>query len=140
MIRQDLVDAILAKMKLITKANGFRSDCGLNCFEWYEKKLEHKQFPAIIIRDPESPSYEESGVFFHSLKIEIDIAVIGKDSVLNNREIISDILKSFKEFKDESNRECKYGGSETLIEQKDFMYGGTRLIFTVEYESVPWEQ
>ena len=140
MKRQKIVDSILNNLKNIKKENGFYTSAGANCFEWLEKPLDKDSYPAIIVRDSEDGIQMSSSSWAHSLKIEVDILTNGKNSILEAREIISDVLKSFEIIEDEISFTCSYKGSETIKEQADFSYSGTRMIIIVEYETRPWEQ
>ncbi len=140
MERQNIVTVIVDILKKINKENGFYSNAGENCFEWYEKPLSKDDYPAIIVRDTEDNANTSAGSWDHNLRIEMDILTNGKKSIWNTREIISDVLKSFKEVEETINYSCSYKGSETLLEQADYAYGGTRVVFIVTYQTAPWEQ
>lgn len=140
MRRQKIVDALVLKMATIKTTNDFLTNIGENCFEWYEKRLDEKQYPAVIIRDTDSDCKDSSSnTFEHTLKIEIDIATKGKKPMVDMRKAMADVLKAFGSFQSESSRVCQYKGSESLIDQKDYTYGGTRLVFFVEYQAPEWE-
>ena len=137
--RELLVSALVTIMSTIKKENEFNTDIGSNCFEWYEKPLDAEQYPAIIIRDTDSDNIPASGSFNHILEIEIDIATKGKKPMPQMREAISDVLRAFGMFRNEQNYICAYKGSKSLIDQKDFTYGGTRMVFTINYSTSEWE-
>jgi hypothetical protein len=140
MKRQIIVDTIAEQMKLISAANGFYSEAGKNVFEWLEKPLDKDEYPAIIIRDV-SDDTNDSQILEHSLKVEVDIAISNKTTSLwDMREVTSDVLKAFGVIEDTINYQCQYLGSEFLVEQKDTIYGGVRLSFTVAYQTGRWEQ
>ena len=139
MVRQSIVDSIVKQMQKISSANGFYSEAGKNVYEWYSKPLGEGEYPAIIIRDV-SDSALDGGTLQHTLKIEIDIAIKGKDTVWNMREVTSDVLKAFGKFEDETNYQSTFNSSEFLTEQKDTLYGGVRLEFDVVYYTNRWEQ
>ena len=140
MKRQAFINSIIEKLETIKMSNGFYTDIGNNCFEWYEKPLNDEQYPALIVRDPSDICHDESSVLKHNLRIEIDIAIKGKKAIWDMREATSDVIKMFGQIKDELNLICSYKGSDTLIDQKDSLYGGTRLSFTIEYITRGWEQ
>lgn len=140
MKRQAFINSIIEKLETIKMSNGFYTDIGNNCFEWYEKPLNDEQYPALIVRDPSDTCHDEGSVLKHNLRIEIDIAIKGKKAIWDMREATSDVIKMFGQIKDELNLICSYKGSDTLIDQKDSLYGGTRLSFTIEYITRGWEQ
>lgn len=140
MKRQTIIDTIVEQMKLISAASGFYSEAGKNVFEWLEKPLDKDEYPAIIIRDVADDT-QDGQVLNHSLKIEVDIAISNKTTtVWDMREVTSDVLKVFGVVEDTINYQCAYLGSEFLLEQKDTVYGGVRLTFSVDYQTSRWEQ
>lgn len=140
MIRQTIVTESIDILKNIKKENGFYSSVGDNCFEWYEKKLDKEEYPAIFFRDSEDTVVISSSSWEHTLRIEIDIATNGKNTMLYAREIISDVLTAFKDIEKKINYETTYKGCETIQEQADYAYSGTRMVFTIKYNTRPWEQ
>ena len=139
MIRQKIIDVILENLKRIKRENGFYSDAGKNVFEWMEKTLEDRDFPALIVRDPSSKINTQS-LFQNVLKIEIDVATKGKNSIWNLREATSDVLKIFGELEDILNYKIEYLGFETVSEQRENMYSGTRMEFEITYHTRRFEQ
>jgi len=140
MKRQFIVDSIAQQLKLISAVNGFYSEAGKNVFEWLEKPLDKDEYPAIIVRDV-TDDVSDGQILEHSLKIEVDIAVSNKaTSLWDMREVTSDVLKAFGVLENTINYKCKYLGSDFLVEQKDTVYGGVRLTFSVSYETQRWEQ
>ena len=140
MKRLELVSSIVKKLKLIKVKKGFYTDIGNNCFEWYEKPLNDEHYPALIVRDPSDTCNDEGAVLKHKLRIEIDIAIKGKKAIWDMRKATRDVIKMFGQIKNELNIICSYKGSDTLIDKKDSLYGGTRLSFTIEYITRGWEQ
>lgn len=139
MIRQKVIDTIVENLKRIKRENGFYSDAGKNVFEWMEKTLEDRDFPALIIRDPSSKTISQS-LFQNILKIEVDVATKGKNSIWNMREATSDVLKIFGELEDILNYKIEYLGFEAVSEQRESMYSGTRMEFEITYHTRRFEQ
>jgi|GEM_PF-1962558 len=140
MKRQLIVTSIVEQMQLISSANGFYTEAGKNVFEWLEKPLDKGEYPAIIIRDIADDTID-SQTLEHVLKIEIDIAVSNKKTTTwDMREVTSDVLRAFGLLENIINYKCRYQGSDFLIEQKDSVYGGVRLSFTITYFTPRWEQ
>jgi hypothetical protein len=140
MKRQIIVTTIVEQMELISSANGFYSEAGKNVYEWLDKPLDKDEYPAIIIRDI-SDTTNDTQVLEHTLKIEVDIAVSnGKSTSWKMREVSSDVIKAFAQVEETLSYQCKYLGSDFLVEHKDSVYGGVRLEFTVSYQTSRWEQ
>ena len=140
MKRQKIITTIVEQMQLIRSANGFYSEAGKSVFEWLDKPLDKDEYPAIIVRDV-SDNTEDSQVLQHTLKIEVDIAVSNKAlTTWDMREVTSDVLKAFGNIEEVLSYECKYLGSDFLVDHKDSVYGGVRLGFLVKYHTGRWEQ
>jgi len=140
MKRQKIITTIVEQMQLIRSANGFYSEAGKSVFEWLDKPLDKDEYPAIIVRDV-SDNTEDSQVLQHTLKIEVDIAVSNKAlTTWDMREVTSDVLKAFGNIEEVLSYECKYLGSDFLVDHKDSVYGGVRLEFLVKYHTGRWEQ
>jgi len=139
LIRQNIVDEIVEQLRKISSANGFYSEAGKNVYEWLEKPLDFDEFPAIIVRDV-SDEVQDETVFYHKLKIEVDIAIKKDNVTWNLREISSDVLKAFGVVEENLGYRCFFKRSEFLVEHKDTLYGGARLEFEVSYETRRWEQ
>lgn len=139
MTRQKIVDVVLEKLKNIKIDKGFYSDAGKNVFEWMDKTLEDRDFPAIIIRDSSSKVSDQS-LLEHTLRVEVDVATKGKNSAWNMREVSSDVLKTFGIIEDVLNFKVSYLGFESLIEQRESMYSGTRMEFEITYHTRRFEQ
>ena len=139
MTRQKIVDVVLENLKNIKIDKGFYSDAGKNVFEWMDKTLEDRDFPALIIRDSSSKVNETSSLE-HILKIEVDIAIKGKNSIWSMREVSSDVLKTFGIVENILNFKINYLGFESLVEQRESMYSGTRMEFEVIYQTRKFEQ
>lgn len=140
MIRQNIVDEIVTQMKKIASSNGFYSEAGENVFEWLEKPFDTDELPGIVIRDISDSTTDDFTITNHVLKIEVDIAVSGRNATWNMREVTSDVMMAFKNVEDELGLICKCNGSDFIIEQKDTLYGGVRVEFDVIYQSRRWEQ
>ncbi len=141
MKRQSIVDSIVQELQKISSANGFYSEAGVNVYEWLSKPLDKDEYPAIIIRDIADDTTDDNQTLEHKLKVEVDIAINNKDKTTwDMREVTSDVLKAFGVVEDTLNYECKYNGSEFLVEHKDSVYGGVRLEFTITYHTGRWEQ
>ena len=139
MTRQKIVDVVLENLKNIKIDKGFYSDAGKNVFEWMDKTLEDRDFPAIIIRDSSSKVSDQS-LLEHILRVEVDVATKGKNSAWNMREVSSDVLKTFGIIEDALNFKVSYLGFESLVEQRESMYSGTRMEFEIIYHSRRFEQ
>lgn len=140
MKRQFIIDSIAEQLRLISATNGFYSEAGKNVFEWLEKPLDKDEYPAIIVRDV-TDDVSDGQILEHSLKIEVDVAVSNKSTSLwDMREVTSDVLKAFGNLENTINYKCRYLGSDFLVEQKDTIYGGVRITFSVSYETPRWEQ
>ena len=94
--RQQIVDAIDARLKTITTANGYNTDAGNNVFEWRSYPLdENSELPALVYRDTEEiESLAVGGYQLHTLTIEIEGYVVGANAARDLRALIADVIKA----------------------------------------------
>lgn len=93
-VRQQIVEAIDARLKTILKKNGYFSDVGNNVFEWRESGIAAAELPALVYRD----KVEEIEGFTmleydHRLVVDVDVvAEPGSVGVEEVRKIIADVF------------------------------------------------
>ena len=139
MVREKIVYALVEHLKEIRAKNGYSSEAGLGVYEWLTKPLQRDQFPAIIVRDI-ADEVQDDGVFEHRLKIEIDIATKSKETLLELREIVADVLRAIGAFESSEHYRCESLSSEFLLEHKESLFGAARVEFVVIYKTARWQQ
>jgi len=133
MNRKDIILLILNHLKTLENV--------LGVYEWLLKPLEPKQLPALVLRDTEDNVTSEGLRSNHALKIEIEIIVKSLEgSQIELRDISSNVLRVFKDIEDELNTKIDYLGNQFVFDYKEYVYGGARLDFIVNYCTPKWEQ
>ena len=91
-IRQQIVDALDARLQTITIANGYSADLGV--YEWLVTPLEEEDLPAVIFRDTvDDIDTDEIGQRRkHDLAVTLDIAASSTASADAVRELMRDVL------------------------------------------------
>ena len=114
-------------------------------FEWLSRPLGDKEFPALILRDPDDHVADSSlGVTeAHSLKIEIDI-VVSPDEIeaTKVRELIPLVKKAIGDAitSDDFYYHGSYRGRTIIGEHKDYFYVASRLTFIINFETEKWSE
>ena len=138
--RQEIVDILKTRLQNISIANGFANDI-VKVDEWAMSKLQDKDMPALVLRDTgSSVNNSASASCSNRLQIEIDVLVSDKETTMQTlRTVMSDVLKAIGEESDDFYEHRTFDGDEVLVEHQDRLYAGTRMKFTVVYDSVSWE-
>ena len=114
-------------------------------FEWLSRPLGDKEFPALILRDPDDHVADSSlGVTeAHSLKLEIDI-VVSPDEIEARRvrELIPKVKKAVANAisSDDFYYHGSYKGRTIIGEHKDYFYVASRLTFIIDFETEKWSE
>lgn len=89
--RQRIVDQIKALLATVTISNGFKTDIGLNAFEWRSTDFQDTELPGIDVRDPSEDVEARGGRHFYTLVIEIEAKVSSSNTTDQAREVLADI-------------------------------------------------
>ncbi len=92
-IRQQLIDALDARLRTILVANGYQTNAGQHVFDWLDRDLAESELDAIIYRDPVCP--QEPGLavsYINKLRVEIEARTKqSTDTAARLRQILEDI-------------------------------------------------
>lgn len=149
--RQRIVEAIFGKLKTITKANGYKTDIGLNVFRWKlnpwgEREADGKHFSAgCNLKDKACVCVlAVSGSMNWELEIEIEIYGDGEgsDTFLRSAEadVITMIGKDSKFGVPELNARTwtKNFRTEMGLKQDERIVAGMLVSFQVEFTTPYW--
>lgn len=138
--RQEIIDILKTRLQNISIANGYANDI-VKVDEWAMSKLQDKDMPALILRDiGSSVDNSVSSSSANRLQIEIDVLVSDKETTMATlRTVMSDVLKAVGAESADFYEHRTFDGDEVLVEHQDKLYAGTRMKFTVVYNSVSWE-
>lgn len=93
--RQEIVDAIKARLQTIQVANGYDTDLGRHVFEWKVTAFADTELPGVAFRDTEQTVAELTGGFRNvSLTVEFILGAAsgaGTSSIV--RQAIADVVR-----------------------------------------------
>lgn len=94
--RQEIVDAIKARLQTIQAANGYDTDLGLHVFEWKVTAFSDSELPGVCFRDTEQTVAELTGGFRNvSLTVELILgAASGAATPSIVRQGIGDVVRA----------------------------------------------
>lgn len=138
--RQEIVDILKTRLQNISVANGFANDV-VKVDEWGQSKILEKDMPMLVLRDTGSSVSQSASVTSHNqLQIEVDVLVSDKEKTMQTlRSVMSDVLKAVGAESDDFYEYRTFDGDEVLVEHQERIYGGTRMKFSVVYDSASWE-
>lgn len=96
--RQDIISALVTRLKTISVANGYHLDFSTGVYNWRTTDVAANEMPVAIIRDTgRSPigegTQQTANKQDHYLSLEIDIVVATE---VQARQAIQDILKAIE--------------------------------------------
>jgi hypothetical protein len=142
-VRQQIVDAVVARLATILRDGGYNSDLGMNVFEWRDKPLKQADLPAVIVRDARNEPSSEAvlGTFGWALTIELDVLVAaGTVTAAQMRDILADIYAAI-------GTDYTWGSLVSITSQptdemrltvEDHILSGAAVSFTVNYSVPRW--
>ena len=141
--RQQLIDALDARLKIIKTANGYLTNLGNNVFEWRVTNLNSIEFPACIYRDVSNTKQDGAiGSFRWALNIEIQLVTDGETSAAEVRKLIADVYKAI-------GTDITWGGlavtteqpdsDEMDVEQHEKKQAGALIKLSIIYDANMWE-
>lgn len=95
-IRQQLLDAIVTRLKTITIANGYNLAIGNKVYDWKLSPLVPEDLPVIEVRDSEAAIdiTDLDGSLSHRLKITIVLLATGLTAAATARKGLEDISRA----------------------------------------------
>ncbi len=97
-LRQQIINAVDARLKTITTANSYETDLGRNVFEHRTTALGDSELPGINFRDVGCDVSQEDvaiGQHGYELTMEAEIVVkAGATSAIQIRKMIADVIKA----------------------------------------------
>lgn len=96
----NIIAALLARLATITKANGYRTDAGLQVFEEGEEKIEQADGASLVVYVGDVVDYADESVCIgqegHQLPIEIEGKIDDAATGAAGRDLKQDIDKALK--------------------------------------------
>lgn len=94
--RQNILDAVVARLKTITTANGYNLAIGSKVYDWRLSPLQPADLPAIEVRDTEGQIelYDLAGGLIHRLNVIIVVLASGITAAATVRKGLQDISRA----------------------------------------------
>ena len=94
--RQQIVDAVVTRLKTITVANGYNLAIGTKVYDWKLSPLKPADLPAIEVRDGEAPMEISNlaGGLIHRMTVTIVVLTTGATAATTARKGLEDIAKA----------------------------------------------
>jgi len=140
-LRQQIVDAIEQRMKMIRQINGYETDIGENIFWWLESPLTIEDLPGMICRDRVNKRSAGLGIYDNTMQVEIEAKNEGSMGSEDVRNIIADIERVVA--LDETWGGLAFGTEivedEIMVEQNEYTIAAVKLTLTIEYRTVRFD-
>lgn len=134
-IRQRIITAIDIGLKAILVTGGYKTNMGLNVFEWKSEAFAASEVDGLTYRDRTDPRQVGCGVYDHEMPVEIEIVSTTPAQI---RKCLADLEKAI-------HVDPTWGGlafgtdldmDETAIEKKEHVYTASKIIMTVYFRTV----
>lgn len=140
-VRQQLVDAIKARLGGIALQSGYSTDAGLSVHEWRDnagEPIQENELPCITIRDE---SGQITGLDYntseHSINLEVHALDRGDDAPALARVLEGDVMKAFGVDPTFGGlcHYCQAVNSTTEVRQTGKRSAGVRINFDIKYRT-----
>lgn len=145
--QEEIVAAVINKLKEITTANGYVTDIGNNVNDWNSDKIQEGTPEYVEIQDPETvfvkrgePGYLEQAHKQH-LKLQV-LLVFEKKPITQSRKAVADVYKLIG-----SNRQYFWDNHQIIIQpvshnldisKEDRTITGAQVILDIEFVTTLW--
>jgi hypothetical protein len=142
-IRQQIVDALVVRLKTITIANGYSSAIGNNVYSWFPENLATEVLPLLMVNDL-GDTLTDSGrdQIEHSLRIQLEGHITaGTTTDQFVRALIGDIARVIMDPEDRTlgglcdTMQLLDGGTIQLEQQAEQTVGAATLALGVTYRT-----
>lgn len=135
--RQQVVDAIADRVRTVTTANGYATDCGKNVEIQRITDLSEKEMPIVCVDDGKATHTEDGNYMRTSLQIAVTVCMARGGADTYVRAAMRDIKRAV-------GLDYRLGGlvetvfpesSDLALQQKDFRYVCGQVIFRADYQT-----
>jgi len=94
--RQNILDAVITRLKTITVANGYNLAIGTKVYDWKLSPVKPADLPAIEVRDTDAPIEvgDLAGGLIHRLTMNIVVLASGTSAAATVRKGLQDISRA----------------------------------------------
>lgn len=155
-LRQRLIDAVRARLQLITVANGYQTDIGRAVFVWRAMPLGEAETPFLNVKDVKRVSKQvllgrQSAAHEHTLTMWVEVLArpvpgsVQADDMI--RAYLGDIEKAvgLDRYWTEAATstplatDTRPAEDQMSVEQAGQIIGGTRYVFTIDYRTAAFD-
>lgn len=140
--RQQIVNALDARLKSILVINGYGSDLGTTVSAWRTRPMSPTEEMALVYRDTTAPkTAAEVGRHAHTLTVEMSLVVQDDTPAETVRDLIADIVAAI-------GSDPRFGGlarwstlvsDELTVMQDSGHLAGAALTWEITYTTELWE-
>ena len=150
-ISQQIMTAMDARFRTITKANGYKTNAGLHVFDWEDRDLADSELEAIIYRDPSNMRTQNTIIEFDNKKtVEVEVKTkAGSDTPRRIREMIEDVYKAIGTSDTPGGpagetwgglADCTQSMGEKIdVQKSEKISGSAQIIMEIEYRTEKWQ-
>lgn len=134
--RQDIIDALDARLQTILTTNGYGTNAGQHVYEHRATPLNETEMPGIVFRDSETVTADTFGEELHTLEIILELHAAGAGAQDTVRSIAADVIAAL-------GTDPTFGGlaedveiprEESLVlEAAEQFYAAGTLTVTIQY-------
>jgi hypothetical protein len=134
-IRQKIITAIDTRLKTILIANDYQTNMGNHIFAWREEALQESELDGLIYKDRTESKVEGCGIDEMTMPVEIEIDSTSPELV---RKCLADLEKAIAVDRTWGQLaiHTKLETSEMAVEQKEKSFAASKILMTVEYQTV----
>ena len=90
--RQQIVDALAARLATITKVGGYQTDAGANVFVWRKYQLMPAECPALLLQDTELTTNYNTVIGLSEKRLTCEIvAVVHGEHAFVRHDVLRDL-------------------------------------------------
>ena len=141
-IRQQIMDKVDARLKLIKTTGGYKTNIGSHVFDWLTRDLADSDLDALIYRDKaNSISAGTQKLFENRVSVEIEVKSKSASTTAKQvRMMIEDVYKAIGT--DETwgglAQKTNVSGDSIEIEQGEKVVGSGTINIEIEYRTAKW--
>lgn len=142
-IRQQIIDKVDARLKLILTTGGYKTNAGAHVYDWLNYDQAKAQLPSITYRDPENlKTAADTKNWDNDMTMELEArAAAGVDAVEDLREIVEDIYKAIgtDEKWSELAKKTIPVSEEMDVKQGDQKIALAKVTIRIKYTTTKWQ-
>jgi len=138
--RQQIIDALAARLAVITVANGYTTNAGARVYVWRLVPVVASELPCLLVADNEiSRSFDSDVLIGHAvnfLTVDIVAAADGNTTASMARDMEADIVSCLSAWPNAGGLAdwLQIDKSQLLLEQHEQVTGAVRVTVVIRYQ------